>query len=141
MTATQVFLRFVESEYRNKDGIIDVRKARIWRRELRTNHISSKSKYPLSNNLNQRFIKIMTSKNFVDDYLKKHRSTLNGFLRHFFEERGVWDFQYYYGPTITEGTKRLDRNWKIFLKNHINEEDYLKKYWGKDKIYTFTWKE
>lgn len=135
MTATQVFLRFIESEYKNADGSIDARKLNIWRFELKHNGISSRRiTYAVR-------ARCRTSKNFVDDYLLGNRLTLNGFIRKFFRRRGNWMYDYLYGRNSTETENNLSRRWRKFLLEHINETDDFRKYWIPKRKFNFTWKD
>ena len=141
MTATQVFLRFIEERYKNEDGTIRAQIASLWRYELRHNGISSKAKYPFIYDWKQRGLRVISSKNYVDDFLIKNKCTLQGFMGHFMSYRTQWGLAYRYGSTQTLGIKRLGQLWREFLKKHIVEEELLKKYWREDRQYTFTWKE
>ena len=138
MTATQVFLRFIEERYKNPDGTIKVPMAKLWRDELRHNGISSKQKYPYSYDWRKRAI---SSKNYVDDFLTKNEYTLQGFIGHFLRRRTQWGLAYRYGSTQVLGMQRIGQLWREFLKKHIVEEELLKKFWREDRQYTFTWKE
>ena len=135
MTATQVFLRFIESEYMNADGSVNPRKLQLWRHELRHNGISSKH---IPNTVRKR---CKTSKNYVDDFLYGHRLTLNGFIRHYFWARANWCYNYLYGHCPTNTEECLSRKWRAFLKKHINEADDFKKYWTINKKFNFSWKD
>ena len=135
MTATQVFLRFIENEYMNADGSINVEKLKLWRYELRNNRVSSKL-MPYS--ITKRCRK---SKNFVDDYLCINKLTLNGFIIHFFEGRRLYNYWYLYGRNYTATERNLSKRWRNFLMKHINESDCFKKRWNINKTYIFTWKE
>ena len=135
MTATQVFLRFIESEYMNADGSVNTRKLKLWRNELRYNGISSKH---VPNTVRKR---CRASKNYVDDFLYRHRYTLAGFIRHYFWSRANWCYDYIYGYCPTKAEDCLSRKWKYFLAKHINEYGDFKKYWTKDKKFNFSWKD
>jgi len=135
MTATQVFLRFIESEYMNADGSVNPKKLQLWRHELRHNGISSK---PVPNTVRKR---CKASKNYVDDFLYGHRLTLNGFIRHYFWARANWCYHYLYGYCPTNTEECLSRKWRSFLKKHINEADDFKKYWTSNRKFNFSWKD
>lgn len=141
MTATQVFLRFIEERYKNEDGTINGQMASLWRYELRHNGISSKAKYPLSYHWKKGGLRVISSKNYVDDYLIRGGYTLQGFMGHFMRYRTQWGLAYRYGSTQTLGIKRLGQLWRKFLSDHIVEEELLKKCWREDRQFTFTWKE
>lgn len=141
MTATQVFLRFIEERYKNEDGTIKAPMAKLWRDELRHNGISSKLKYPYSYDWRKRSLRAISSKNYVDDFLTKNKCTLQGFIGHFLKRRTQWGLAYRYGSTQVLGMQRIGQLWREFLKKHIVEEEFLKKYWREDRQFTFTWKE
>ena len=141
MTATQVFLRFIEERYKNEDGTIKAPMAKLWRDELRHNGISSKLKYPNSYDWRKRSLRAISSKNYVDDFLTKNKYTLQGFIGHFLKRRTQWGLAYRYGTTQVLGMQRIGQLWREFLKKHIVEEELLRKYWREDRQFTFTWKE
>ena len=141
MTATQVFLRFIEERYKNEDGTIRPYIAKLWRYELKHNVISSKPKYPLTYAWKNRSLRVISSENFVDDFLTKNKYTLQGFMGHFMRYRTQWGLAYRYGSTQTLGIKRLGQLWREFLSKHIVEEELFKKCWREDRQFTFTWKE
>ena len=133
MTATQVFLRFVKSQYTSKDGTINPMMLAAWRKELRSNSISSKR------NPSKVRERVRTSKNFVDDYLYNHRYTLSGFINHFLQRRASYRFDYAYGFIVSDMERRIKENWKSFLLNHIKGEK--KQYWIKGREFNFEWVE
>jgi len=135
MTATQVFLRFIESEYRNVDGSVKPRLLKFWKNELRYNRLSSER---IPGTIRKRR---KTSKTFVDDFLYNRKYTLNGFIRHFFHYRYHWMYNYLYGTNQVSIENRLSCKWKAFLSEHINEAEDFKKYWTKTRKFNFTWKE
>lgn len=131
MTATQVFLRFIKSQYTNNDGTINPKMFAAWRKELHNNHISSILKPDTKRS------RIRKSKDFVDDYLYKNRYTLSGFISHFLHHRYNYRFGYVYGYYVTEEEKRIKKRWKLFLLNHIKGE--TKKYWIEGRKFDFEW--
>lgn len=135
MTATQVFLRFIESEYRTVDGGVREKYLKLWREELRYNRLSSK-RIPGTIRKRRR-----ASKTFVDDFLYNRKYTLNGFVRHFLYYRYHWMYNYLYGTNLTDIENNLSRKWRAFLLKHINETEDFNKYWITSRKFNFTWKE
>lgn len=141
MTATQVFLRFIENEYMNADGTINVKKLTLWREEIRNNHLSTDCARDSRGLALMPYRRVRRSKNFVDDYLRRNRLTLNGFMQHFFSYRQNFIYDGLYGSSCTKTIENLSKAWKCFLEEHINEKDDFTKKWIKSRDFNFTWKE
>lgn len=136
MTATQVFLRFIKSEYTNKDGTYNLAKLKLWRNELRNNKLSTR----LVDFKPRRTVR--RSKNYVDDFLSENNYTLSGFMTHFLYYRHNYRLRYVYGYIVKELEKNITDKWRAFLNQHI--EGDLKGRWGYDsrKPYkVYKWKD
>ena len=131
MNATQVFLRFIKEECRNNNGTINIRKTAAWRRELRSNILSTVvvCRYP--------FRRRRISKNFVDDYLSRQGRTLGGFMGNFTRNRSTL-YGYLYGWNEQDTRNCLRAKWRTFLSQHIEGE--VNKYWIKGRTFEYTWK-
>jgi len=150
MTATQVFLRFIENEYRREDGTVDDKMFKLWRNEIRENNISSKISpnggiilmYTSYGGIRYEPVKVRRSKNFVDDYLngasvkdigesvyglRYRKRTLRGFMSRFILFNRYLSYARPYGGwSYTETTKRIIRHWHDFLDKHIeNNKKYV----------------
>lgn len=138
MTATQIFLRFVQDEYTNSDGTIDAALFNLWRRDLKLNNIVAKREYKRGN-----VIGIRKSVNFVDDYLIANNRTLNGFIKHYHSNRYYAFSSARYGWTTHQIENKLSRLWRTFLSQHINEANLFKCKWTLNnyKKFVFSWKE
>lgn len=162
MTATQVFLRFVKSQYTKENGEVDVKMYRHWMNALSTcKYTKRRTHYWLMNFYMKRrtfFIRRANYdeniKDYVDDYLSYGRS-LRGFVGALIaSESDYWNGNtyvdslckaydkyknVYYGFRKKEGSKNLIKEWHDFLDKHIEGE--ITKKWHGGKKYTFTWKE
>jgi hypothetical protein len=131
MNATQVFLRFIKEECRNNDGTINIRKTAAWRRELRSNILSTI--VTCIRPVRRRRI----SKNFVDDYLSRYGRTLGGFMGNFTRNHYTL-YGYLYGWNEQDTRNHLRTKWRTFLSQHIEGE--VNKYWIKGRTFEYTWK-
>jgi hypothetical protein len=133
MTATQVFLRFIKSEYTNSDGTIDMKKYNLWRKELRCNYISCRYEYEFGHLKTK-----PKSKKFVDNYLVRVGATLAGFGGHFFDNSpSILSCMYGWG--YPSNRSKFINRWRSFVCAHIDgktKSPYMNK-----AIYTFSWKE
>jgi len=165
MTATQVFFRFIENEYRGKDGTVNGKMVALWRRELRTNDISSKiskTKAPIPlrtifKTVSYAPVRERRSKNFVDDYLngttaddigehyhdyslKYRRRTLAGFIKHFINFSRYLSYASLYGGwSHSENKRRITNHWHRFLDEHIVEGQ--KRYVKYGEKVNYEWKD
>jgi hypothetical protein len=161
MTATQVFLRFVKSQYTKENGELDVEMYLHWMNVLSTcNCTKRKTHYWLNYFFAKRRIYWQKRtndniKNYVDVYLQCGRS-LKGFMNSLIQsECGYWSGNHFIDslckaydierlskrdwPRKREGSQMLIKEWHKFLDEHI-EGDTSKK-WYSGKEYSFTWKE
>jgi hypothetical protein len=159
MTATQVFLRFVKSQYIKENGEINAEMYQKWMNALSTcnctkrrthywlNHFFSRKKIYWQRHSHENI------KNYVDLYLMSGRS-LKGFMNALIQsESGYWAGNHFMDALCKaydvermigwarkkEGSQRLIKEWHNFLEEHI-EGDIAKK-WGNGRVYSFTWKE
>ena len=139
MTATQVFLRFIEEEYTNADGTVNARLLLMWRETLLSNYICCDYKRDKCGWVTSKK-RFRTSKNFVDDYLYRNRLTLNGFIRRFLWCVTSVSTLFIYGYSSSSIERNLDKKWKSFLNKHINETSDFRKYWTPTRKFNFTWK-
>lgn len=133
MTATQVFLRFIKSEYTNSDGTIDMRKYNLWKKEIRCNYISS-----IYESRRGKIIIRPRSKKFVDDYLALNGYTLYGFAGHFFYNSSSL-LSHIYGWQYKTSRDKFIGKWHEFVCKHIDGK--IKSRHSGEKRYTFSWKE
>ena len=132
MTGTQVFLRFVKSEYTNKDGTLKPLLLRVWRKEIMNNFITSKQVQRIPRK------RVRISKNYVDDYLTRGGFSLGGYMGHFVKGRTSM-FGWCYGFTSEEMKSNLIGKWRNFLKMHI--EGDINRYWIRGRKFEFKWKD
>ena len=162
MTATQVFLRFVKSQYTKENGELDDKMYKKWMNALSTcKYTKRRTHYWLTNFFmkkrqlyTRRVYNNENVKNYVDEYLSGGRS-LRGFVSALItSESDYWNCNTYidslckaydnsknsyYGPRKKEGSKALIKKWHDFLNTHIDGE--VTKKWYSGKQYSFTWKE
>ena len=159
MTATQVFLRFVKSQYIKENGEINAEMYQKWMDALSTcNYTKRRTHYWLNHFFNKKktyWHRHTTGnmKNYVDINLQCGRS-LRGFMNALIQsESGYWSGNYFMDNLCKaydsermpgwarkkEGSQRLIKEWHKFLDEHI--EGSITKKWYSGKKYSFTWKE
>lgn len=162
MTATQVFLRFVKSQYTKENGELDADMYKKWMDALSTcTNTKRRTHYWLNNfyEKKQSFWNRRAAgeniKDYVDCILQNGRS-LNGFMNFLIrEEASWWSINYFMDnlckaydkerlskhdwPRKKEGSQMLIKEWHKFLDEHI--EGNINKIWSNNKQYSFTWKE
>lgn len=143
MTATQVFLRFIQTQYTNPDGTINKRMAKLWRNIIRRHTFSSKIKPKPIRNTYYSWLtpRVILCKDFVDHRLNIVNGTLRGYMTRFLYFRPDDNLPRNYAPTVNEGCTKIRHKWYKFLEEHIVEQDLLKIRWRADSNYKFTWRE
>ncbi len=139
MTATQVFLRFIKEEYTEPNGEINQRKYKFWITEINRNFITSSYIKSKDGTYLKPMIRKKDKGDFVDDFLTKRFLTLKGYVRNFLVARSSYYCGFAYGSKIVDIEKKIRLRWRTFLEHHI--EGNISSYWGKNKSFTYKWKE
>ena len=159
MTATQVFLRFVKSQYTKENGEHDAKKYRLWMLAMSSSKIYQRKSHFWLREYNDKrsFVRSEKSneKDHIDRFLRAHGRSLRGYLRCLIEsETSFW----YPNWNLTalcasydvrgnicfnrkkQGMEKLLKEWYSFVDNHIVGET-TKRWSIKRPNYTFEWKE